>query len=134
MAAHQVIFIPAGTSARNGAQGTVYVFGGLETFRNYQPNNCKYDIAKNKWTTLEKWKPGEYRLSFNLIPLCNFKLILIVSKEKNYLFDTECDKFIRLQQDGHSELFGVQIGAFTLPIIGDNKTSVSESPPEEVQP
>ena len=64
------------------------------------------------------------------MPLCNFKLILIVSESNNYLLDTERDVFIKLTQDGHPELSGVQIGAFTLPIIHEkatDKASVTKS-------
>ena len=117
MMAHQVIFIPAKSTSNTGAQGTVYVFGGLETSRRFQVQNFKYDIAENRWTRLPDWdwKAEMHRYSFNLLPLCNFRLILVVSSKNNLLFDTERDIFIKLAQEGIPDLTNVQIGAFTLP-------------------
>ena len=81
----------------------------------YQPENYKFNVATKAWTKLPNWEPGMYRLSFNLMPLVENRYILIVSEKFPFLFDTNTDKFIRLEQRGHTFLKGVQIGAFLLP-------------------
>ena len=111
--AHQVIFLPATPKAQ---KGTVYAFGGLRTAQQYQEQNFKYDVAKDEWTSVMSWMPGYYEISFNLLPLLENRFILVIKRSKLVLFDTETDKFIKLQQHGNADLIEVQIAAFTLPI------------------
>ena len=122
--AHQVIFMPA-KYAKN-KKGSVYIFAGLRNSGRYQDKNFKYDIEANKWkqlpNLLQSWG---FRISFNLLPLCDFKFILIVSSRDSLLFDTQRDQFIVLEHHGDIEPQGVQIGAFTLPIINQTSQSVA---------
>ena len=114
MCAHQVIFIPA--TARS-PKGAVYVFGGLVDYGHYQRANFRYDIAANSWKRLDDWQNNHYRISFNLLPLVDNRFILVVSEKDPYLFDTQRDCWIRIEQECKGcQLEGVQIGAFTLPI------------------
>ena len=84
----------------------------------YQPQNYKYNIGENKWTKIAKWEHGHYRLSFNLLPIIENRFILVISENKPCLMDTKTDQWIPLHQISlTNELEGVQIGAFTLPII-----------------
>ena len=73
----------------------------------YQADNYKFNVATQAWTKLPSWEPGMYRLSFNLLPLVENRYILIVSEKYPFLFDTRTDKFIRLEQRGHTFLKGV---------------------------
>ena len=82
----------------------------------YQPRNFKYDLASGNWTELPRWRPHDYRLSFNLLPLIDNRFILVVSEDRPRLLDTKTDTWITLTQKGHRDLSGVQIGAFTLPL------------------
>ena len=117
--AHQVIYLPSKDKNQtdDGKSGFVYVFGGLADMSTFQPHNYKYDIEKDEWKEICRWIPGNYRLSFNLLPLIENRFIMVISQEKPYLLDTKTDKWVRLHQKGHLDLEGVQIGAFTLPII-----------------
>ena len=58
----------------------------------------------------------------------------MISEDRPRMFDTQNDSWVQLNQSSSSNLAGVQIGAFTLPIIerasGDN-TVLSSSIPDK---
>ena len=104
MFAHQVIYIPP---KEGSPKGTVYVFGGLETWTHYQPRCFKFDVQTQKFSEIEEWPLERNRYSFNLLPLINNRFILIVSENDPYLIDTKTDQWIQLSQTGHKDLKGV---------------------------
>ena len=89
--AHQVIFMPATETAK---KGTVYVFGGKLNSMEFQEKNYKYDIATGQWQQVPDMPSMLF--SFNLIPLINYRYILVVAHEP-LLFDTETDSWVPMK-------------------------------------
>ena len=73
-------------------------------------------MALDKYDPLPDWPEDMYRISFNLLPILNNELILIISQDKHLLFDVGSERFIPVAKKGHKQCLGVQIGAFTLPL------------------
>ena len=74
--------MPATETAK---KGTVYVFGGKLSSFEFQEKNFKYDIATGQWQQVPDMPSMLF--SFNLIPLINYRYILVVAHEP-LLFDT----------------------------------------------
>ena len=130
MLAHQVIYIP-GKADSEAPEGTVYLFGGMSSMMFFQPKNFKYNVALDKYDALPDWPEDMYRISFNLLPILNNELILVISQDKHLLFDVGSEKFIPVVKKGHKQCLGVQIGAFTLPLGTSIPKKRSDSCPVE---
>ena len=103
MCAHSMMYLPPQVPTSDN-QGEVFVFGGMMSQRAFQPLNFKYDVAYDEWTQIRDWSHGNYRLSFNLLPIVANRIIMVVSGSRPIMYDTEEDEFIRLHCSELSEL------------------------------